>query len=609
MISLRRGSIERILRGEQVANTTVQVLDIVKIPSTDGDSYHYRLEISDGEFKYSFAALSQSLNHLVKDNIIDLLAIVKLDEYFMLRRNINQGRPDNVIIIFSLNVLVKGDRVQYIIGQPKKYVCSFISAYDQLNSLIPPKKNIGVEKEACSPPKIPRIEEKKLNSSKADSSSAKIKPDNEKSLIFMAGKTLKPICDLDDSSRNWVIKAKVVSKFPVMIWTKANGSSGPMFSFNLFDESGAIRVRAYNNEVNQFNDVFQEGQYYFVADAQVMKITDRKNNTTNHLYDMKLMPHTKVTLCNVEEEVEEVSTIIKKYKYMPLENINELVGVKINDYVDVLCVIKNIDKVQEVTKKTGSLFNKRNVILIDQSRAEITLTLWGQHAVEFKANNGDIIEIKNSKVGEYYYSRTLSGKRNLMTLNPDIPEAKSLRKWYEIYSWCSLTEGINKSLQSIYKMPEPFISKVEIKFIDKENIINKTCPSKDCLEKVFQKNGKYTCFMCKTNWDNYEPRLSAKLTVCDWSSVIYTVAPNDVVEKIIGLSAVEVDQLQRDDKNKIIKKLADVSYQPYQLKMRIKYEQNSYPQLDVTVVDANPVNYKTYNTYLLERIKNHMRNK
>lgn len=59
----------------------------------------------------------------------------------------------------------------------------------------------------------------------------------------------------------------------------------------------------------------------------------------------------------------------------------------------------------------------------------------------------------------------------------------------------------------------------------------------------------------------------------DWSSVIHAVASNDVIEDLIGLSAVEVEQLQRDDKIKFIKKLADVSYKTYQLTLRIKYGQ------------------------------------
>jgi hypothetical protein len=74
-------------------------------------------------------------------------------------------------------------------------------------------------------------------------------------------------------------------------------------------------------------------------------------------------------------------------------------------------------------------FAKREIQLVDQSGQAVRLTLWGKQAENFTAPDEPVIAFKGVKVGDFG-GRSLSMFSSAsMTVNPDIPEAHSLRGW------------------------------------------------------------------------------------------------------------------------------------------------------------------------------------
>ena len=57
----------------------------------------------------------------------------------------------------------------------------------------------------------------------------------------------------------WTIKARVTSKGDVRTWNKSTGS-GKLFSMDLMDESGAIRVTAFKEMCDKFYDYAEVGK-------------------------------------------------------------------------------------------------------------------------------------------------------------------------------------------------------------------------------------------------------------------------------------------------------------------------------------------------------------
>lgn len=65
-----------------------------------------------------------------------------------------------------------------------------------------------------------------------------------------------PISSLSPYQNKWVIKARVTSKSDIRHWNNAKGE-GKLFSMDLMDESGEIRVTAFRDAVDKFYDLIQ----------------------------------------------------------------------------------------------------------------------------------------------------------------------------------------------------------------------------------------------------------------------------------------------------------------------------------------------------------------
>lgn len=65
-----------------------------------------------------------------------------------------------------------------------------------------------------------------------------------------------PISSLSPYQNKWVIKARVTSKSSIRTWKNAKGE-GKLFSMDLIDESGEIRVTAFKEQCDRFYDMIE----------------------------------------------------------------------------------------------------------------------------------------------------------------------------------------------------------------------------------------------------------------------------------------------------------------------------------------------------------------
>lgn len=71
-----------------------------------------------------------------------------------------------------------------------------------------------------------------------------------------------PISGLSPYQNKWVIKARVTAKPPIRHWSNAKGE-GKLFSMDLMDESGQIRVTAFRDQVDKFYDMIEVIELHF----------------------------------------------------------------------------------------------------------------------------------------------------------------------------------------------------------------------------------------------------------------------------------------------------------------------------------------------------------
>lgn len=152
------------------------------------------------------------------------------------------------MIIVALEILKKGDEVKHKIGDP----LSLAEANKTQN--VPASENTS-----NTVPK--RVLQENANTSNYNERSQSL---NESMMPFDARAT-HPISGLSPYQNKWVIKARVTAKSPIREWSNAKGE-GKLFSMDLMDDSGQIRVTGFRDSVDKFYEMIEVIYYTKLID-------------------------------------------------------------------------------------------------------------------------------------------------------------------------------------------------------------------------------------------------------------------------------------------------------------------------------------------------------
>lgn len=217
--------------------------------------------------------LSAKLNHLILDGQLRRNAIVEItDSSKSVAKNINDFlqlkkklEADTIFtIILDLKVLQSGDEPYKKKGSQPSLLSFFKSTKSQSEPQPEPSKPFFPH-----PHKKPKKRPYKENESqssllpffKSIKSQSPLQP--SKPFITPPHKKLKKnpyvrIIDLDENYNKieWKIQGRVTSKSCIRSWCNVNGE-GKLFSFDIMDVSGQIRVTAFGDLVTKFHDVIE----------------------------------------------------------------------------------------------------------------------------------------------------------------------------------------------------------------------------------------------------------------------------------------------------------------------------------------------------------------
>ena len=80
---------------------------------------------------------------------------------------------------------------------------------------------------------------------------------------------------------DWVIKVKVVKKYPIKNWTNAKGT-GCLCNVDLMDrENGQIQATMFNDAATKWHSVLEEGKVYTMSNGFV-KLANKRFTTITH---------------------------------------------------------------------------------------------------------------------------------------------------------------------------------------------------------------------------------------------------------------------------------------------------------------------------------------
>ena len=616
-MSLTEGAIRDILGcadpDNLPANPVLQILGVKKLPAGSGGQERYRLVLSDGVHYYTSSMLGTQLNHMVQDDMVEVKALIQMKRYTC---NVIQ-ETRKIIIILELAVIQKASEVSGKLGEPQQ-MSDLVANHVGLKPEPKPQvSNNQPIKENTHNSNVNRPSTYgKTNASNYQNNSTSFQKQMYGNITPSAnGKNIFPIASLTPYQNRWTIRARITNKTPVRTWSNSRGE-GRLFSLDLVDETGEIRATGFNDVVDKYYDMLEQGKVYYFTKGS-LKTANKKFTNLKNDYEMSLNSDTLIELCNEECQLPQLQFNFRKIQ--DIEQLNK------DALVDIIGIVKSATDVTQITtKSTNKQVSKRDITIVDQSLVSIRATLWSTEAESFEehASRSPVVAIKGAKVSDYG-GRTISiMSSSNFQINPDIPEAHALRGWFDNGGMDAQTTSLSgmgmdtgggkyKNIGQIKdenlghgEKADFFNVRACCVFLKKENCMYQACPGSDCNKKVTEENGQYRCEKCDRVYPDFNYRLILQSNIADHSGNQWITSFQESAEVMLGVTAVELGKLREEDENQFDKIFAEASFKPFILKIRAKMETyQDEPKLKCSSVSALHIDYKRECQRLLTEIK------
>uniref|UniRef100_A0A8C6S8V1 Replication protein A subunit n=1 Tax=Neogobius melanostomus TaxID=47308 RepID=A0A8C6S8V1_9GOBI len=597
-MKLTEGAIEALANGHPINDVVLQLVNIRKIDGGSGPA-RFRAMMSDGRHSMTSFMLCTQLNYMAEENTLAPHCICVIKRH--VTNILKDGR--RVVIILEIDVVKSADQVGGKIGEPVPYT------EGQKQSVQPPQSN-----PAPRAPLHPQNSNNEAN--RTFHRDMGKKPFSNMPSTPGGGSKVVPIASLNPYQSKWTIRARITNKSSIRTWSNSRGD-GKLFSMEIVDESGEIRVTGFNQEVDKFYELIEVGKVYYLSKAS-LKIANKQYTSVKNDYEMTLNGESTVIPCDDSGDVPMVQC-----DFIP---IGDLEMREKDSVVDVIGVCKNVEEVTRLTTKTKREVSKRTLDLMDMSGKVVTVTLWGEEAEKFDGSGQPIVAIKGAKLSDFG-GRSLSASfSSTLMVNPDLPEAYKLRGWYDKEGHAmdgqSLTElrgggggGGSTNWKTLSDVKTEHLGHGEkadyytciatIVYIRKENCLYQACPSQDCNKKVVdQQNGMFRCEKCDKEFPNFKYRLILSANIADYGDNQWVTCFQESAESILGQNAAYLGQLKDSNEAAFDEVFQQANFNTFIFRSRVKMETyNDESRIKATVMEVKPVDHKEYSNRLIMNIR------
>ncbi|KFK27878.1 hypothetical protein AALP_AA8G440900 [Arabis alpina] len=439
-----------------------------------------------------------------------------------------------------------------------------------------------------------------------------------------------PLVSLNPYQGSWTIKVRVTNKGIMRNYKNARGE-GCVFNVELTDEEGTqIQATMFNDAARKFYERFQLGKVYYISKG-TLKLANKQFKTVQNDYEMTLNENSEV------EEVsnEEMFVPETKFNFVPIEELGMYVNQK--ELIDLIGVVQSVSPTMSIRRKTDNeMIPKRDITLADESKKTVVVSLWndlatgiGQELLDM-ADKSPVIAIKSLKVGDFQGVSVSTISRSNVVINPESPEAKKLKSWYDSEgketSMSAIGSGMSPSAKngsrSMYtdrvvlshitsnpslgeEKPVFFSTRGYISFIKPDQTMwYQAC--KTCNKKVTEAmDSGYWCEGCQKKDEECSLRYIMVVKVSDSTGETWFSSFNDEAEKMIGCSADELNKLRSEggETNEFQTKLKEATWSSHIFRVSVtQNEYNGEKRQRVTVKGVAPIDFAAETRLLLQDI-------
>ncbi|XP_061357721.1 replication protein A 70 kDa DNA-binding subunit A-like [Gastrolobium bilobum] len=620
-VNLTANAIPAIVAGDVNAKPLVQVLDIALISNNNiSEKQRYRLLLSDAVSSHH-AMLATQLNDRVRTGRVKKGSVVQLLDYICTPL---QNRK--IIVVLNMETIIPDCE---IIGNPKSFMDSDLPTQRVLpdntveNSSRRNNNNLAAQNASDNVQNFrPTVQPPYQPPPVYKSRGAIVKNEAPARVI--------PIAALNPYQGRWAIKARVTAKGDLRRYNNARGD-GKVFSFDLLDsDGGEIRVTCFNAVVDRFYDAIEVGKVYLISKGSLKPAQKNFNHLKNE-WEILLDSTSTVELCPDEDG----SIPKQQFSFRP---ISEIENVDSNSILDIIGVVTSVNPSVPILRKNGMETQRRILNLKDSSGRSVELTLWGEFCnregqkLQEMVDTGffPILAVKAGKVNDFSGKSISSISTTQLFMNPDIPEAHSLRDWFDQVGKDSASLSISKDIipggpkNEIRKTvsqikdeglgrsdkPDWITVRATISFIKTDTFCYTACPlmigDRQCNKKVTRSgNTRWQCDRCNQEFEECDYRYLLQAQILDHTGITWVTAFQEAGEEIMGYSSKELYLLkyeQQDDERfgEIIKSRL---FNHFVFRLKIKEELYGDEQkVKITVVKADKVNYSSESGYMLDLI-------
>ncbi|KAK4104242.1 replication factor-a protein [Parathielavia hyrcaniae] len=569
-----------------------------KGPAAAG-SERYRIVLSDVR-NYVQCMLATQANHVMHDGQLQRGSIVRIRQY---QAQALKGK--NVMIILDLEVITSLGTPDKL-GEPKGMEAA---TTERQNTTIGGAGFYGAKSE---PVQESKSQVQRQIASRTGGGGGGGHGGHSASTIY-------PVEAISPYGNKWTIKVRVTSKSDIRTWHKNTGD-GKLFSVNLLDETGEIRATAFNEQVDQFYDLLQEGQVYYISTPCKVQLAKKQFSNLPNDYEMMFERDTVIEKAEDQSSVPQV-----RFNFC---NIQELQDVEKDATVDIIGVLKGVGDVEEITSKTTQKpYNKRELTVVDDTGYSVRVTVWGKTATDFDANAESIIAFKGMRVSDFG-GRSLSLlSSGTMAIDPDIPEAHKLKGWYESSGRNNNSYATHNSLSSMgsaagrkdeiktvgqvktenlgMETVDYFTVQATILNIKQKDFAYPACLSENCNKKVTDMgDGTWRCEKCDTTHERAQYRYIMSIDISDHTGHIWLSCFDEQAKMIMGKTADELMEAEQRDDGSFAAAFDAANCRKLVFRCRAKMDTyGEQTRVRYQVMSVAPIDFKSEGHKLAELIK------